>query len=174
MSQNIAGSTAACGRTSNPPTLARTAAVVRNRRHVADRCDGEARGLQRTKRRFTARTRTGNLNLQRAHAVFLRLLGYVFRRDLRGIGSRFARTLEAHRSRRRPCNGVALRVGDGDGRVVERRIHVRDAGRDVLALTAANAGGFLAHSKTFPVISNAAVVPAATPKNEWQVPNSQW
>src|ERR1019366_5513636 len=101
------------------------------------------------KRRFAARTRTGNLNLQRAHAVFLRLLGDVFRRDLRGVGGRFARALEAHRSGRRPGNGVALRVGDGDGRVVERRVHVRDAGGDILALTAAYAGGYLAHSRTF-------------------------
>jgi hypothetical protein len=85
--------------------------------------------------------------------VFLRLLGDVFRRDLRGIRGRFARALEAHRSGRRPGNGVALRVGDGDGRVVERRIHVRDAGCDVLALAAADAGGFLAHSKTFLTIS---------------------
>jgi hypothetical protein len=41
---------------------------------------------------------------------------------------------------------------------------MRDAGCDVLALATAYAGGFLAHSKTFPVISNAAVMPAATPK----------
>src|SRR4030081_2101527 len=169
----IAGGRAARGRKSNPPALARTAAIVRDRRHVADRCDGEARGLQRTERRFAARTGTGNFNLKRAHAVLLRLLGDVFRRDLRGIGGRFARTLEAHRSSRRPGNGVALRVGDGDGRVVERRIYVRDSGRDVLAFAAAYAGGFLAHSKTFPVISNAAVVPAATPMGEWRMARSE-
>src|SRR4051812_29402416 len=130
---------------SNPPALARTAAIVRDRRHVADRRDGEARRLQRAKRRFTARTGARNFRFQRAHAVFLRLLGNVFGRDLRGIGGRFARALEAHRAGRRPGNGVALRVGDGDGRVVERRIHVRDAGCDVLAFAAAYASGFLAH-----------------------------
>src|SRR3982075_1501430 len=161
----IAGGRAARGRKSNPPALARTATIVRDRRHVADRCDGEARGLQRTERRFAARTGTGNFNLKRAHAVLLRLLGDVFRRDLRGIGGRFARPLETHRSRRRPGNGVALRVGNGDGRVVERRIHVRDAGRNVLALAAAYAGGFLAHSKNLSNDLNAAVMPAATPKN---------
>src|SRR5258708_566605 len=145
----IAGGRAARGRKSTPPALARTAAIVRDRRHVADRCNGEARSLQRTGRRFAARTGTGNFNLQRAHAVLLRLLGDVFGRDLCGIGGRFARTLEAHRSRRRPGNGVALRVGDGDGRVVERRIHVRDTGCNVLAFTAADAGGFLAHYQPF-------------------------
>src|SRR4029077_13048760 len=122
------------------------------------------------KRRFTARTRACHFHFQGAHAVFLRLLGDVFSGDLRGIGGRLARTLETHRAGRRPGNGVALCVGDGDGRVVERRIHVRDAGGDVLAFAAAYAGGFLAHSKTFPVISNAAVVPAATPRNgEWRI-----
>src|SRR6478735_446675 len=153
---------------SNPPALARTAAIVRDRGHVADRCDGEARRLQRTKRRFTARTGACNFHFQRAHAVFLRLLGNVFGRYLRRIGGRLARALEAHRAGRRPGNGVALRIGGGDGRVVERRIDVRDARGDVLAFAAAYAGGFLAHYlKTFPVISNAAVVPAATPKSEW-------
>src|SRR6202795_4127162 len=73
----IAGGRTARGRTSNPPALARTAAIVRDRRHVADRCDGEARSLQRTERRFAARTGTGNFNFKRAHAVLLRLLGDV-------------------------------------------------------------------------------------------------
>src|SRR3984885_9604507 len=162
--KTIAGGRAAHAPKSNPPAFARTAAIVRDRRHVADRCNGEARRLQRTERRFTARTRTGHFHFQSAHAVFLRLLGNVFRRDLRGIGSRFARTLEAHRAGRRPGNGVALRVGDGDGRVVERRIYVRDTRSDFLGFTTAYAGGFLAHSKTFPRDLNAAVMPAATPE----------
>src|SRR6476619_4162144 len=162
---------------SNAPALARTATIVRDRRHGADRRHGKARRLQRTERRFTARTRAGHFHFQRAHAVFLRLLGNVFGRDLRGIGGRLARALEAHRSGRRPGDGVALRVGDGDGGVVERRIHMRDAGCTVLAFAAAYAGGFLAHSKTFPVISNAAVMPAATPKNvssEWRAANGNY
>src|SRR5438445_1323823 len=57
--------------TSNPPALARTAAIVRDRRHVTDRCDGETRCLQRAKRRFAARTGARNFHFQRAHAVFL-------------------------------------------------------------------------------------------------------
>src|SRR5262245_13927493 len=130
---------------SNAPALARTATIVRDRGHVADRGDGEARSLQRTKRRFAARTGAGHFHFQRAHAVFLRLLGDVFGGNLRGIGGRLARALEAHRAGRRPGDRVALRVGDGDGRVVERRIHMRDAGGDVLAFATADAGGFLAH-----------------------------
>jgi hypothetical protein len=151
---------------SNPPALARTAAIMRDRRHIADRGDGETRSLQRTKRRLAARTGAGNFNLQRAHTVFLRLSGNVFGRDLRGVRGRLARTLESHRARRRPGNGIALRVGDGDGRIVELRIHVRHARGDILALAAAYAGGFLAHSKTFPDDLNAAVMPAASPIGE--------
>src|SRR5450756_956180 len=102
-------------------TLTRPATVVRDRGHVADRGDGEAGRLQRTQRRLAARTRTRHLDLEGAHAVLLRLLGGVFGRHLRGVGRRFARALEAHGPRRRPGNGVALRVGDGDHGIVERR-----------------------------------------------------
>src|SRR4051812_42104557 len=148
---------------SNAPTLTGTATVVRDRGHVADRGDGEARGLQRPERRFAARTGTGDFDFQRAHAVLLRLLRHVLGGNLCGIRGRLARALEAHRAGGGPGNRVALRVGDGDGRVVERRVHVRDAGGDVLALTTTNAGGFLAHRLPFLKISNAAVMPAATP-----------
>jgi hypothetical protein len=41
---------------------------------------------------------------------------------------------------------------------------MRYTGRNVLALSAAYAGGFLAHSRTFPSDINAAVMPAATPE----------
>src|SRR5664279_2995679 len=124
-------------------TLTRTATIVRDRRHVADRRDGEARRLQSTQSRFTSRTRARHFDLESAHAVFLRLLGGVFGGDLRGVRRRFARALETHGPRRRPGDGVALRVGDGDHRVVERRIHMRHARRDVLAFAPTDAGGFL-------------------------------
>src|SRR5690606_12162421 len=64
---------------------------------------------------------------------------------LRRVRRRLARALEAHQAGRRPRNRVALRIRDGDHRVVERGTHVRNAGRDVLALAAAYAGSFLAH-----------------------------
>src|SRR5215471_21235147 len=57
-------------RSSDPPPLARTATIVRDRRHVSDRSDGEARSLQRAERRLAARTGTRDLDFQRAHAVF--------------------------------------------------------------------------------------------------------
>jgi hypothetical protein len=81
--------------------------------------------------------------------VFLRLLGGVFRSNLRSVGRRLARALETHGPGRRPGNRVALGVGDGDHRIVERCRHVRDAGRDVLSFASTDAGGFLAHSQSF-------------------------
>src|SRR5262245_34797638 len=131
---------------SDAPALARTAAVVRDRRHVADRRDHEAGRLQRAQRRLAARAGSRDLDLERAHAVLLCLLGDVLTGDLRRIGRRLARSLEAHRPGRRPRDGVALRVRDGDHGIVEGGVHMRHARGDVLALAAADAGGFLAHS----------------------------
>ena len=70
---------------SDAAALARPAAIVRDRRHVADRGDGEARRLQRAQRRFTARTRTRNFDFERPHAVFRRLAGRILGRHLRGV-----------------------------------------------------------------------------------------
>src|SRR5581483_6633187 len=123
--------------------------IVRDRRYVADRRHREARGLQGAQRRLASRTRTGDLDLEGAHAVLHRLLGSVLGGNLRGERGRLARALEAVAARRRPCDRVALRVGDGDHRVVERGVDVRDARRDVLALAPTNAllCGFLAHAR---------------------------
>ncbi len=49
-------------RNSDATTLARAAAVMRDRRHVADRGDGEARRLQGAQRRFTAGAGTGDFD----------------------------------------------------------------------------------------------------------------
>src|SRR5215216_5600477 len=78
--------------------------------------------------------------------------GPVLGRHLRGIGGRLARALEAHQPGGRPRDRVPLRVGDGDHRVVEARIHMRYAGSYVLALTAAHAGCVFGHS--FPSTAN--------------------
>src|SRR5690606_658101 len=75
---------------------------------------------------------------------------------------RLARTLEALGTSRRPGNGVALCVGDGDHRVVEGRVDVRDARRDVFAFATTDACGFLGHFIPF-IDLFTAVTPAATP-----------
>src|SRR5215510_874497 len=126
--------------------LARPAPVVRDRRDVADRDDIEACGLKRPQRRLAPRARPSDLDLEILHAVFHRLLAGVFGGDLRGVRGGFARSLEAHRAGRRPRDGVALRVGDGDHSVVEACMHMSDAGGDVLFLAAANARFVFGHA----------------------------
>src|SRR3984893_12134044 len=126
-------------RNSDAPPLARSATVMRNRCDVADRGDGEARRLQRAQRRLAARARSRHLDLERAQPVLLRLARHVLGGDLRRVGRRLPRALEPHGASRRPGDGIALHVGDGDHGVVEARVHMRDARRDVLALAAAYA-----------------------------------
>jgi hypothetical protein len=48
----------------NTAALLWAAAVVRNRRHVSNRIDPNAKRTQRTNRRFTARTRTLDFNIE--------------------------------------------------------------------------------------------------------------
>ena len=79
-------------------------------------------------------------------------------RHLRGIRGGLARTLEPHRASRRPRDRIALRIRDGDHRIVERRRDVSHARHDILALAAANASCFFGHS-TCP--SGAPVIPGA-------------
>src|SRR5712691_2741358 len=137
------------GSSSNAPALAWPAAVVRDRRHVADRRDGEARGLQRAQGRLAARARPRHLDLEGAHAMLHRLLRGVLGGDLGGERRRLARALEALGPGRRPGNGVALRVGYGDHGVVERGVDVRNARSNVLAFAPTYARGFLAHARPF-------------------------
>ena len=54
---------------SDPSPLRRAAAVVRDRRHVADRGDLEADRLERAKGALAARARTLDLDFERADAV---------------------------------------------------------------------------------------------------------
>src|SRR5260221_905801 len=119
---------------------------MRDRRHILDRGDGEAGGLQRPERRFAARSRPLDLDLEHLHAMLHRLAGGAVGGDLGGIGRRLPRALEALAAGRGPGHGVALGVGDGDDRIVEAGIHVGDARGDVLAFaTARPRRGWLSH-----------------------------
>src|SRR5207248_4975104 len=115
-------------RTLDPPPLRRPHSVVRDRRDVADAGDGEAHRLQRPERAFAARSGALDLDLERADAVLDGLLARVLGGDLRRIRGRLAAALEAHHPGRAPCDGVALRVGDGDHGVGEAGVHMGDAG----------------------------------------------
>src|SRR5690606_5420603 len=133
------------GQASDAATLGRTAAVMGDRRHVANRGDVEADGGQRAQRRFAPRAGALHLDLQGAHAVFLRLAAGILGGQLGGIGGRFARPLEAHGAGGRPRDGVALHVRDQDLGVVERGVHMRHASGDVLALLALDTGLVASH-----------------------------
>src|ERR1700722_19501802 len=130
---------AIAGSASDAPALARPAAVVRGWRHVADGGNRESHRLQRAQRTLAARARPADLDLQVLHAMLARLLAGILGGDLGGIGRRFTAALEPLAAGGRPRDGVALCVGDGDHRVVERRGDMGDAGRDVLALLPAGA-----------------------------------
>src|SRR5215467_12233858 len=73
------------------------------------------------------------------------LLGGVLGGDLRRERRGFARAFKPLGAGRRPRNGVALRIRNGDHRVVEGGVHVRDARGNVLALATAHPGGFFTH-----------------------------
>src|SRR4051794_1158648 len=118
-------------------------------RHITDRGDGKARGLERTQSRFPARARSCNLDFESSHAMLLRLLGSILSRHLRRIRGRFPRAFETHGPGRRPGNRVSLGIRDRDHGIVETCVYMRDAGSDVLAFAPTNAGGFFTHSISF-------------------------
>src|SRR5699024_7122120 len=68
--------------------LGRTAAVVRDRRHVLDHVDLQARRLQRTDRRLASGTRALDVNLDGLEAVLHRSLRGRLGSRLRGEGRR--------------------------------------------------------------------------------------
>src|SRR5690242_11615309 len=119
--------------------LRRTAAVVRNRRHIGDRGDLDAKTMQCAHCRLATRAGTLDPHFEVLHAVFHRhtagRLGSNLRRERRGL----ARALEALTARGRPGKRVALTIGDRDDGVVERRVNVNHALGDVLLDLLANA-----------------------------------
>src|SRR5262249_42315574 len=66
------------------------------------------------------------------HTVRHRLAGGVLCHLLRGVGRALARTFETNAACARPPKQVALHVGNGDLRVVERRENIRNANGNVL------------------------------------------
>src|SRR3954467_4191869 len=121
----------------DPAPLRRTAAVVRLRGDIGNRADLQAGRLQRPDGGLTARARALDEHVDLLHTVLLRLAGGVLGGQLRSERGRLTRTLEADVTRRRPGDDVALRVGDGHDRVVERALDVCSAVRDVLLFPAA-------------------------------------
>src|SRR6202171_5359654 len=103
-------------------------AIVRNRRHVLDVHNVQARRGQRAYGRFASGTRALHADFNRLHAVLIaRHSGGRRRGLLRRVGRALARTLEADRSGRGPRYRAPIRPADGNDRVVEGGLDVRHA-----------------------------------------------
>ena len=96
-------------------------------------------------RAFAARARALHFDFEGAHAMLGGLAARVVGGDLRSIGSRLAAALEAHHAGAGPADRIALCVGDGDHRVVEAGVDMRNAAGNVLFVAAPNAAGFACH-----------------------------
>src|SRR5258706_2240727 len=114
--------------------LRRTASVVRDGRHIANRPHFNARRGQSSHRRLAAGTGTAHADVHTAYSMIARHAGSVRRRLLRGERRALARSAKAQRSRTLPRQNVAVHVSDGHDRVVKGCLHIAQSMRNVLAL----------------------------------------
>src|SRR4051794_16601514 len=128
----LGGSGGSAGSWLHPSPLPGAAAVVCLRGDVLDAGDLEPRRLQRADRGLAARARALHEDLDLLHALLDALARGGVSRHLRREGGRLARALEPGTACGLPRDHVAVAVGQGDDRVVERRLDVRLADRDVL------------------------------------------
>src|SRR3954447_5507685 len=132
----------------DPAPLSWAAAVVCLRSDVLDARDLEAGGLEAADRGLAARARALHEDLDLLHALLDALARGRVGGHLRGERRRLARALETGAAGGLPGDHVALAVRERDDRVVERRLDVRLADRDVLldlaaaALRAARSGHY--------------------------------
>src|ERR1700686_664413 len=122
---------------SNSAALWRTAAVVRNRRDVANHHDMQSCGGQRAHRGLASGARAFHFHFHALHPVLVARDACGRQRSLlRGVRRAFTRTFEADSTSGRPAHHAAIRVRDGDLRVVERRgdVHVTVRHHATLAL----------------------------------------
>src|SRR6195256_3072298 len=117
----------------DPALLGWTAAIVRNGCHVRDAGDLQSAIVERAHRRLTPRSGSPDAHFHVLHAVLLGGDTGLLGRHLRRERSSLARATEAAAPGGRPGKRVALPIGDGDDRVVEGGMHVRDRIEHVLA-----------------------------------------
>src|SRR5690606_11569464 len=118
---------------SHAALLAGAAAVVRDRRAVLDSGDAEAGGDHARDGVLAPGAGAGDADLDLGHAHLADLLAALLAGAGGGERRGLAGALEADGARRVPGEGLAVGVGDGDQRVVVRRLDVGDAADDVLA-----------------------------------------
>lgn len=111
--------------------LARSTTVVRDWRAIFNRFDIQPSGLQRGNRAFATAAGSSHLDLDVFHAEFDCLLGRLLRSQLAGKRRTLSTSFETARARAGPTESIAFCVGDGDLSIVERRIDVHDAVRNV-------------------------------------------
>src|SRR6185312_13356210 len=116
------------------PPLRRPAAVVRDRRHVADHTHLDSRRGEGANCRFASRTGTADAHIDRAQTMVAGLVGSIHRCLLRGKRCSFSGTTEAERTRTLPRDHLALVIRDGHNGVVEGSLNVRQSKWHVLAL----------------------------------------
>src|SRR5258708_2925988 len=133
----------------HPAPLTRAAAVVSLGSYVLDTGDFEPGRLQRADRRLAPGARALDEHLDLLKAVLDGLAGSGVGGHLCRERSRLARALEARAAGRLPRDHVALAVGQGHDRVVERSLDMRLADRDVLANAPAAALGALGSGHYF-------------------------
>src|SRR5882724_11749995 len=100
---------------------------MRQRRDFGDAGYLDAYRIERPHGGLAARTRPLDTHFEIFHATFLRCFASLFGGNLSGEGRALARSLEALAARSRPRQRIALPIGDGDDRVVEGGVNVRDS-----------------------------------------------
>src|SRR5438445_936088 len=114
----------------NTAALRRTTTIVRNRGHVLDLHNVQARSGQRPNRGFPSRARPLDTTFYTLHAVLItRCPGSGHGSLLRGIGSALARAFEADGTRGRPADRASVRGRDGHNGVVKSRLDTSQAMR---------------------------------------------
>src|SRR3989344_3122220 len=98
-----------------------------HRRYVDNVADFVAQRVQRTHSRLTSRAWAFDVNLKRPQTELLSNTSGLVGRHLRGERRAFTRTLETGSTAGRPGKNIALAIGDGDDRVVERSVDVHHA-----------------------------------------------
>ena len=115
----------------NSSLLSWTAAVVRKRRDVFNGLHFEAGRFQGSDRAFAAAAWAFHFDFYFFDAVLLGFIGGLLRGHLAGERGALAASLEAAGAGTGPAQGITLGIGDRYSRVVERRLDVGDANRNV-------------------------------------------
>src|SRR5579863_8325049 len=116
-------------RTSDPSSLRRAAAVVRDRSDVSDQAHVQARRGQRTYRRFAARPRSLQSHFNGPHAVVASPTGGSQSSLLSGKRCALPRSFEPQRTRAGPSNHPPVLVRDTYQGVVKARLNVNHSMR---------------------------------------------